>query len=59
MWDWVRIVGWSVVSALRSQRELALQNGALRRQLMVLQRQPARPRLEDGDRLFYPSTYLP
>jgi hypothetical protein len=39
MGDWVRIVGWSVVSALKSQRDLTLENVALRHQLMVLQRQ--------------------
>ena len=53
MWDWVRIVGWSVVSALKSRRDLALENLALRHQLMVLQRQPGRPRLKDRDRLFW------
>ena len=53
MWDWVRIVGWSVVSALKSQRDLALENVALRHQLMVLQRQPGSLRLKDRDRLFW------
>ena len=53
MWECVRMVGWSVVSALMSQRELALENVALRHQLMVLQRQRAKPRLRDGDRLFW------
>jgi hypothetical protein len=38
MWDWVRIVGWSVVSALKNRRDLTLENVALRHQLMVLQR---------------------
>ena len=37
MGDWVRIVGWSIVSALKSQRDLTLENVALRHQLMVLQ----------------------
>ena len=45
MGDWVRIVGWSVVSALKSQRDLTLENLALRHQLMVLQRQSGRSRL--------------
>ncbi len=40
MRDWVRIVGWSVVSALKGRCDLALENVALRHQLMVLQRQP-------------------
>ncbi len=53
MWDWVRIAAWSVVSALKSRRELALENVALRHQLMVLQRQPGRLRLKDRDRLFW------
>ena len=45
MWDWVRIAAWSTISALKSQRDLALENVALRHQLMVLQRRPARLRL--------------
>jgi transposase InsO family protein len=53
MWDWVRIVGWGVVSALKGRRDLALENVALRHQLMVLQRQPRRLRLKDRDRLFW------
>jgi len=53
MGDWVRIVGWSVVSALKSQRDLTLENVALRHQLMVLQRQPGRSRFRDRDRLFW------
>ena len=53
MWDWVRIAAWSVVSALESQRDLALENVALRHQLMVLQRQSGRPRLKDRDRLVW------
>ena len=42
--DWVRIVGWSIVSALKSQRDLTLENVALKYQLMVLQRQSGRLR---------------
>ena len=53
MWDWVRFVAWSVVSALKSRRDLALENVALRHQLMVLQRQSGRPRLRDRDRFFW------
>ena len=53
MLDWVRIVWWSVVSALKGQRDLTLENVALRHQLMVLQRQSGRPRLRDRDRLFW------
>jgi putative transposase len=50
MGDWVCIAGWSVVSALKSQRDLTLENVALRHQLMVLRRQPGRLRLKDRDR---------
>ncbi len=53
MGDWVRIAGWSVVSALKSQRDLTLENVALRHQLMVLRRQPGRLRLKDRDRLLW------
>jgi len=53
MGDWVRIVGWSVASALKRQRDLALENIALRHHLMVLQRQPGRLRIKDSDRLFW------
>jgi len=51
MGDWVRIAGWSIVSALKSQRDLTLENVALRHQPMVLRRQPGRLRLKDRDRL--------
>jgi hypothetical protein len=53
MGDWVRIVGWIVVSALKSQRDLTLEDMALRHQLMVIQRQPGRVRLKDRDRLLW------
>lgn len=53
MGDWVRLAGWSVASALKSRRDLTLENVALRHQLMVLQRQPGKPRLKDRDRLFW------
>lgn len=38
--------GWSTTSALKSQRDLALENVALRHQLRVLQRQSGRPQLK-------------
>jgi hypothetical protein len=38
---------------LKSRRDLALENVALRHQLMVLQQQPGRSRLKDRDRLFW------
>ena len=53
MWDRVRIAVWSVVSALKSRRDLAFENVALRHQLMVLQRQSGRPRLKARDRLVW------
>ena len=53
MGDWVRLAGWSVASALKSRRDLTLENVALRHQLMVLQRLPGNPRLKDRDRLFW------
>ncbi len=53
MGDWIRIAVWALVSALRSQRNLALENLALRHQLMVLQRQKAKARLKDRDRVFW------
>jgi putative transposase len=53
MGDWVRIVGWSLVSALRNRRDLALENVALRHQLTVLQRQSGRPQIKDRARLVW------
>ena len=41
MEDWLHIAVWSFVSSLTSRRDLALENIALRQQLMVLQRQTA------------------
>ena len=42
-----------VVSALRSKRDLVLENAALRHLLMVLQRQSKGPRIKNRDRLFW------
>ena len=53
MWEWVRIVGRGVASALKSRRDLALENLALRHQLIVLQREADRPQPKDPDRLFW------
>ena len=53
MGDWVRIAVWGLLSGLRSQRTLALENLALRQQLMVLRRQKAKVRLKDRDRVFW------
>jgi len=40
-------------SAVRTHRDLALENLALRQQLIVLQRSVKRPRLHEADRLFW------
>ena len=40
-------------SSLKSQRELALENLALRQQLAVLRRKTKRPRLHNADRAFW------
>lgn len=40
-------------SSLRSQRELAVENLALRQQLAVLKRTTKRPKLTNGDRAFW------
>ena len=53
MGEWLRIAGWSFVFSLTSQRDLALENIALRQQLMVLQRQTGKVQLRDRDRLFW------
>ena len=53
MGEMVRSLCQFVVSALRSKRNLALENAALRHQLMVLQRQSKAPRIENRDRLFW------
>jgi hypothetical protein len=44
MGEWLRIAVWSFTSALRSGRDLALENVALRQQRMVIQRQPTENR---------------
>lgn len=50
MGDRVRVVGWSVVSVLKSQRDLTLENVALRHERTVLHRQSGRFRHQDRDR---------
>ncbi len=40
-------------SSLKSQRELALENLALRQQLAILKRKTGRPKLNDTDRVFW------
>ena len=53
MWELLRTVARSSLSALRLRRDLALENLALRQQLAVLRRDSSRPQLEDHDRLFW------
>ena len=53
MEEWLRIAVWSFVSALKSRRDLTLENVALRQQLTVLRRQPGSVQLRDRDRLFW------
>ncbi len=53
MGDWITIAVWRLVSGLRSRRNLALENMALRQQLMVLQRQKGTVRLKARDRVFW------
>ncbi len=53
MGEWLLIAGWGFGSTLRSRRDLALENIALRQQLMVLQRQTGKVRLRDRDWVFW------
>jgi hypothetical protein len=50
MWELVRTVARSVVSAAKGRRKLALENLALRHQLAILRRQSKKPSLKDTDR---------
>ena len=53
MFKWLEIIVRALRSALRSRRELALENLVLRQQLAVLKLCHPRPRLTDTDRLFW------
>ena len=53
MWELLRTILRSAVSALGPRRDLALENLALRHQLAVLHRQSMLPQFEDQDRLFW------
>jgi hypothetical protein len=53
MGDWIRIAVWGLQSGLRSRRDLALENVALRQQLMVLRRGQGNVQLKGRDRLFW------
>ena len=52
MLKWLGIIGRTLRSALRTQRDLAIENLALRQQLAILKHRQGRPRLTDADRLF-------
>lgn len=53
MWKWLKLTLGTFRSSVRSQRELALENLALRQQLATLKFQGARPNLTDSDRFFW------
>lgn len=53
MIKWLGIVAGTLRSLLRTQRELALENLALRQQVATLKHRNSRPRLTDTDRLFW------
>jgi hypothetical protein len=50
---WLVIVLGTLRSAVRTQRELALENLALRQQLAVCKARQHRPRLTEVDRVFW------
>jgi hypothetical protein len=50
---WLGIVLGTLRSAVRTQRELALENLALRQQLAVCKARQPRPRLTEIDRIFW------
>ncbi len=53
MIKWLGIISRTLLSALRTQRGLAVENLALRQQLAVMKRRHPRTRLTDSDRLFW------
>ena len=53
MWKWLRVILGSIRSCVRNQRDLALENLALRQQLATLKLRGTRPNLTDSDRLFW------
>jgi len=50
---WVGILVGTLRSCLRTHRELALENMALRQQLAVWKAREPRPRLTEMDRIFW------
>ncbi len=53
MWKWLKIILRTLRSSIRNERELALENLALRQQLATLKFRGPRPQLTDSDRLFW------
>jgi transposase InsO family protein len=53
MIKWLGIIFGALFSACRTRRSLALENLALRQQLALMKHRNLRPRLTDGDRLFW------
>jgi hypothetical protein len=53
MWKWLNVFLGTLLSSVRNQRELALENLALRQQLATLRFRAPRPNLTDSDRLFW------
>jgi len=53
MWKWLKVILGTLRSSVRNQRELALENLALRQQLATVKFRGSRPRLSDSDRLFW------
>ena len=53
MWKWLKVILGTLQSSVRDQRELALENLALRQQLATLTFRGSRPKLMDSDRLFW------
>ena len=53
MFNWLGIIVRALRSALRSRRELALENLVLRQQIAVLKRRHPRPRSTGADRSFW------
>ena len=53
MIKWLKIFLGTLLSTSRIQRELAIENLALRQQLAILKSRNPRPNLSSGDRLFW------
>lgn len=53
MCRWLKVILGSLRSSIRNQRELALENLALRQQLATLKFRGPRPNLTDSDRMFW------